>query len=269
MNSLNRFYHLECLHGIEFFNANFDNHTFGRHSHEGFAIGSITKGVGGYFCRGENMVLPTGYLSLMNPEEVHTGHAHAGLLRYNMLYASEAAVLTLLDVKSLRGFKEVTLLDHGLHLRRLLEHLNALLNEPASKDWQLGVEVTVHQIIATAFTLYGKEELNLHGTEALAICQLKQLITESIENGDLLTLTELANRVNLHPSYLVRYFSRHTGLTPHAYVMQKRVQKAKALLICGTPSVHAAHEAGFYDQSHMIRQFRKHYGVSPSLLKVH
>lgn len=269
MNSHNRFYHLECLYGIEFFDANFDNHTFGRHSHEGFAIGSITEGVGGYFCRGENMVLPAGYLSLMNPEEVHTGHAHAGQLRYHMLYASEAAVLTFLDVKSLRGFKDVTLLDRGLYLRRLLEHLNALLNEPISKDWQLGIEVAVHQIIASAFTLYGKEELYLHGAESRAIRRIKQLINESIGNDGLLTLTELANQVSLHPSYLVRCFARHTGLTPHAYVMQKRVQRAKALLICGTTSVHAAHEAGFCDQSHMIRQFRKHYGICASLLKVH
>lgn len=57
MVSRNRFHHLEWLYGIEFFQANFDDHLFGRHSHEGFAIGSIIEGVGGYFCRGENMVL--------------------------------------------------------------------------------------------------------------------------------------------------------------------------------------------------------------------
>ncbi|WP_202814998.1 AraC family ligand binding domain-containing protein [Aureimonas ureilytica] len=45
--------------------------TFGRHSHEGFAIGAIAAGVGGYRLRGANVLLPQGSLSLMNPDEAH------------------------------------------------------------------------------------------------------------------------------------------------------------------------------------------------------
>lgn len=75
--------------GVGLFETRLGRQTFGRHAHEGFAIGAIAEGAGGYFCRGENMVLPAGSLSLTNPEEPHTGHATAASVHYNMLHVSE------------------------------------------------------------------------------------------------------------------------------------------------------------------------------------
>ncbi|MBL3562721.1 AraC family ligand binding domain-containing protein, partial [Rhodovulum sulfidophilum] len=56
----NRYHHISWLGGIELFEAAFSTQTFPRHAHEGFAIGAISEGAGGYLCRGENMVLPAG-----------------------------------------------------------------------------------------------------------------------------------------------------------------------------------------------------------------
>lgn len=73
-----RFHHLAWHHGIELFEAEFCSQTFTRHAHEGFAIGVIAEGAGGDVCREKSMVLPAGSLSLMNPEEAHTGHRRRG-----------------------------------------------------------------------------------------------------------------------------------------------------------------------------------------------
>ena len=121
----NRYHHLGWLHGIELFEAAFSTQTFSRHAHEGFAIGAIAEGVGGYFCRGETMLLPTGSLSLMNPEEPHTGYATTSWLRYNMLYASEAAVCAVLELRSLRGFSTVAPEDKGLAISQGLSAVTA------------------------------------------------------------------------------------------------------------------------------------------------
>ncbi|TDD22012.1 AraC family transcriptional regulator [Nonomuraea diastatica] len=64
-------------------------------------------------------------------------------------------------------------------------------------------------------------------------------------------------------SALLRSFRRAYGLPPHAYVVQLRVRRARALLERGTPPAEAAVAAGFCDQSHLSRHFRRMVGVTP------
>lgn len=63
---------------------------------------------------------------------------------------------------------------------------------------------------------------------------------------------------------LLRGFAAATGLTPHAYLMQRRLHLARCLIQTGVPLAQAAAEAGFADQSHMTRLFSRCYGVTPA-----
>lgn len=102
------------LPGVELFHADFSGQPFGRHSHDAFAIGAILHGVGGYQCRGARHALPAGTLSLMNPQEPHTGHAESPRLIYRMLYIEEARLPALLGRKQLpRGFRQLNPTDDG------------------------------------------------------------------------------------------------------------------------------------------------------------
>ena len=71
----NRLHVLTRLHGIALFEANKAARSYSKHAHSGFAIGAIAGGVGGYWCRGAHHMLPRRTLTLMNPEEPHTGYA--------------------------------------------------------------------------------------------------------------------------------------------------------------------------------------------------
>ncbi|HTN99015.1 MAG TPA: helix-turn-helix transcriptional regulator, partial [Nordella sp.] len=64
---------------------------------------------------------------------------------------------------------------------------------------------------------------------------------------------------------LLRGFCKATGLTPHAYLVQRRVALARTLIAGRLPLAEAALTAGFADQSHMTRLFVRTYGVSPGL----
>lgn len=265
----NRYHHLGWFHGIELFEAAFSTQTFARHAHEGFAIGAITEGAGGYLCRGESMVLPAGSLSLMNPGEPHTGHASAGRVRYNMLYVSEAAVRAVLGLRDLRGFAEIAPQDRGLRLTNALERLSLCLNQTSATDRRLVAEEAVHAALAQAFAYYGRAELRQPGREPAAIRILLERIEAGVAAGDTLSLSDLASEVGLNPSYLIRSTTRATGLTPHGHVLRTRVDHARRLLLDGTPAAEAAVAAGFCDQPHLIRQFRRHYGVTPGALIRH
>jgi AraC-like DNA-binding protein len=77
------------------------------------------------------------------------------------------------------------------------------------------------------------------------------------------TLRDLAMIAGVSRFQLVRGFARETGMTPHAYLMQRRVRLARALIAAGKPLVDAALLSGFADQSHMTRAFRRQYGHTP------
>lgn len=78
------------------------------------------------------------------------------------------------------------------------------------------------------------------------------------------TLEEMANFTGLAPSTLMRHFHRNFGKTPYRWLLDERVQHAKALLRSSTsPITEIALNAGFSTPSHFSEQFRKLVGCSP------
>ncbi|MGE4554512.1 MAG: helix-turn-helix domain-containing protein, partial [Desulfovibrionaceae bacterium] len=76
-------------------------------------------------------------------------------------------------------------------------------------------------------------------------------------------LPELARVASLSPYHLTRAFTRALGLPPHAYLTQLRLDRARELIRAGRPIADAALEAGFADQSHLTRCFKRRFGVAP------
>lgn len=77
-------------------------------------------------------------------------------------------------------------------------------------------------------------------------------------------LRKLAELAGLSPYHFCRVFKHTTGLSPHRYLIQQRVERARQLLLSGTLRIaEVATRVGFCDQSHLTAHFRKHYGVTP------
>jgi len=79
-----------------------------------------------------------------------------------------------------------------------------------------------------------------------------------------LSLDDLSRRVQLDKFQLIRQFRRHYGVTPHRFQMQNRIRYARRACLTATSFADLALAAGFYDQSHFIREFRKATKVTPS-----
>jgi AraC-like DNA-binding protein len=78
-----------------------------------------------------------------------------------------------------------------------------------------------------------------------------------------LSLKELAGLSSLSASHFLRIFRDTVGLTPHAYLTQRRIEIATTLLRYGTPLVEIANLVGFTDQSHFTKKFKRMLGVTP------
>ena len=77
------------------------------------------------------------------------------------------------------------------------------------------------------------------------------------------TLADLAAELDVAATSLVRAFAREVGLPPHRYLVGRRVDAARHLLLDGVAPARVAAETGFHDQAHLTRHFRRLLGVTP------
>jgi len=86
--------------------------------------------------------------------------------------------------------------------------------------------------------------------------------------GENLSLAALAGAVGLSPYHFARLFRESTGLSPHQYVIRRRVERARLLLATTDRSLTSiAHDVGFASGSHLATHVRRLLGVSPSRLR--
>jgi AraC family transcriptional regulator len=79
-----------------------------------------------------------------------------------------------------------------------------------------------------------------------------------------LTVSGIAQAVGLSPDHFTTLFKMSTGQSPHQYVIEARVRKAKELLTKGNFTIsEAAYRVGFVDQSHLTRHFKRVFGMPP------
>ena len=102
---------------------------------------------------------------------------------------------------------------------------------------------------------------------ANAVARLDELRKSILENPENIYLIEqMAHDACVSPFHMIREFKKAFGLTPHQFQMQCKVRKAQKLLAEKSAS-EVTYDAGFYDQSHMDRCFKKMVGLSPKEYK--
>lgn len=103
---------------------------------------------------------------------------------------------------------------------------------------------------------------HVDGLSTLKLQQIKEFINENLAQN--IKLIELAEIAQLSPYHFLRLFKQTTNLTPHQYILQCRIEKAKFLLQHSQISiVEIASRVGFCDQSHLTRCFKRNLGVTP------
>ena len=78
-----------------------------------------------------------------------------------------------------------------------------------------------------------------------------------------LTLADFAQATGASRFQVLRRFSQEMGATPHAYLMQHRVKRAKEMILAGPSLADTAVACGFADQSHLTRVFSRQTGLTP------
>ncbi|MDD0968339.1 MULTISPECIES: helix-turn-helix transcriptional regulator [Pseudomonas] len=236
---------------------------YSRHSHAHFSIGAITAGRSTYVHEQSSYEVAAGTVVLMNPGDVHACNPIDDQpWSYLMLYVETPWLTDLqhqLEFSAELEFRRFA--DTHLNDARLFRDLNALY----------GVLVDEQQDVlrkqSAAVEFFSDLQLRLNPIESrLREPNFKlERAADFIRRHctDLLSLDDICAAAELSPSYLIRAFKQHYGMTPHAFLINQRIQFARECLRRGQLIADVALEAGFADQAHFQRAFKQHLAATP------
>lgn len=239
-------------------------HSFPRHSHEQYGVGVIFHGAQKSLS-GRGMVeARAGDLITVNPGEVHDGLPLTDEGRsWRMLYFDPQSLRHYAeDMAEVRGeIYELTLpvmrdADAARAFQKLYAWMTAGRDHLADGE---GEELMFGLLARMAHRRQATQERGAPG----AIARARAVIDALPETSP--TLGDLAAETGLSRFQVLRGFARETGLTPHAYLMQRRTDLARRLISKGMALAEVAVASGFADQSHMTRTFSRLYGISPGV----
>lgn len=258
-----RFWQSRELDGVELLHAHYIEQRFSPHVHEGFVFAVIEQGAHRFQHRGSEHLAPTGSMILINPDELHScSRAHEQGWQYRAFYPDNAqvgSVLAELELgqQGMPSFASSVLHDPQLH--RLFAELHRLLDSAATALQQ---QTAWREAILLLFQRHGHLSAGrAPGHEPLAVARAKEMLASQLCQPP--SLEQLAAAVNLSPFHFARVFRRATGLPPHAWLKQRRLEQARSLLKSGCAPLNVALQLGYADQSHLTRQFKQAYGVGP------
>lgn len=231
--------------------------SFARHVHDEFGIGLMTGGAQRSWS-GRGMVEAVrGNLITVNPAELHDGKAIGRQRSWSMLYFTQSVVSDIIsDLEegrlAIRELNEPVVDDPCL--ARLFIATRGTAMRPAS-----GAAFEEHLVMLFG-RLFGVARCPAADPSG-RLSKLRERIDDAPAQPH--ALIDLAASAGLSRYQTVRGFARLTGLTPHAYVIQRRLDMARDLIRHGSALADAAVEAGFSDQSHMHRVFVARHGFTP------
>lgn len=93
----------------------------------------------------------------------------------------------------------------------------------------------------------------------------KEFILNKLDDD--ITVDDIAKYVGYHPTYLIRLFKKELGLTPHAFIVNQKINRAKTVMnrSMDIKISEVACEVGFYDQSHFSKAYKKVFALNPKV----
>ena len=243
-----------------------DRH-YDRHWHTTFGMGFIERGAHRSLS-GRGMVdAHAGDVVTSNPGEVHDGRPLGGpSRRWRMVYVEPGVMASMSDPAGAAAL-EMQLTRPVIQDRRLASVLRRLLrrldrwnaeSRPGSAG-RLACEESL--VLACGLVVRHHSTAAPDREERSDLRRARERLADDIGNPP--SLAELAAVAGLSKYQLLRRFEREYGTTPHGWLRQVRVERARAWIAGGARLAQVSADCGFADQSHMTRAFVRHFGFTP------
>jgi AraC-like DNA-binding protein len=262
-----RYWHDRRVPGLSLLCADFTTQEYPPHTHDEFVIAVTEAGGAVIKSRGQVELADTASLFVLNPAEAQSSRMGTSRhWRYRAFYLAPAAIDAIAAGIGIASLPYVTC--NRLADPELIVSFGALHRALADG----GDALHEQELLIDTFGALSRRHLARHQDgrrlrrePALADRSLLETARALIHGrlGEPILLEDLSAALGLTQYQIIRLFKRTTGLTPHSYVTQTRLEAARRLLAQGTPIGETAVAAGFYDQSALTKHFKRWYGVTP------
>jgi AraC-like DNA-binding protein len=248
--------------GLSLLSADLTTHEYPPHTHDALLIAVTESGGSSVMAGGVPDEIHETALLVVNPADPHASRMDRSRgWRYRSFYLEGAA---LADVADGLGIHDFPSFDHGVYpgqdlvdrFLRLHQALEGAAGELRRRELFVGAFGALVRRHGGA-----RRPVPLAPRDRVLLRRAVELVRD--RHADHLTLPELAAPLGLTQYQLIGLFRRGTGLTPHAYLTQVRLDAARRHLAAGVPIADVALAAGFYDQSALTKHFKRCYGITP------
>jgi AraC-like DNA-binding protein len=244
--------------GIERVEAHFFGQAFSPHRHDTYAIGLTLSGVQTFRYRGERRHCLPGQCHILHPDETHDGGAGTDEgFGYRIVYVDPALIRDAL------GGRPLPFVADPIVARSALPRGFASavwdIGDPIDDGGRIELAVAVAGMLASAAKSRPTPSARLHFA---ALASVRDLIAASPARRH--SMEDLERLSGLDRWALARQFRTAFGTSPSRFRTMRQIDRVRRLMAGGAPLAEASAAAGFADQSHMSRHFKRAYGLTPA-----
>lgn len=234
--------------------ASFDDHAYPMHAHDDWTVLLIDSGAVAYeLDHGRHHALPDA-VALLPPGVPHDGRpaTRGEGFRKRVLYFESAWLPP--SAPSAAALRPTF---DGADVLAAVRSIHQALNEPAEL-----LEAEHAALVLRERLLECLQEPADAPADSRLAHRLRELLEDRVQ--ETFTIADAAEQLGAHPSHMTRAFTHAYGMPPHRYLISRRVDHARRLLVDGWRVADAAASAGFHDQAHLTRHFRRILGTTPA-----
>lgn len=244
--------------GIERLEASLLGESFAPHRHDTYAIGITLAGVQSFRYRGEQRYCTPGEAHVLHPDEVHDGAAGTDEgFRYRIVYLDPGLVREAQDGGPL-PFVPDPVIGRQAVPSALVAYLRGI-DDPIG-DFE---RVELAADLAGMLARHASPSAAARGPLPMeALRNVRELIDD--DPAVLHPTSRYEDVSGLDRWTVARQFRAAYGTSPTRYRTMRQLARARGLIVAGRPLAEAAAHAGFADQSHLSRMFKRAYGLTPA-----
>jgi AraC-like DNA-binding protein len=239
----------------EVLHAHFPDHAYPPHTHDAWTLLIVDAGAVRYDLGRHERSAERSMVSVLPPYVVHDGRpARPGGYRKRVIYLepevfADAMIGPSVDAPTLVG----------ADLRRDVAALHDAL---ACVDDHLDAETRLAFVTERVRASFGIDDTSAAPESRTDDAEAFRAFLDA-HLFDSVTLDAASTSIGSTPTHLARAFAGTFGITPHAYVIGRRLDAARDRILDGEPLADVAAAVGFYDQAHLTHRFKRFLGVTP------